>query len=257
MTSIRRALVTGASSGIGTEFARALAARGCDVVLVARRAARLTSLAACLEHTYGVRAETLTADLADPIDLAVVEARLADVERPVDLLVNNAGIGDDGPRTGHPADDQEQLTRVNVLAPLRLACAIAPELAARGRGGVINVASLAAMLPGQPGGGAYAASKAFLIAYSESLSAELKRHDVRVTVVCPGFVRTELTRELQAMSPPSLIWVSAERVVADALRGFAARRPLVVPGAQYKAADVALRLLPRSVIRMLLAVGAS
>lgn len=255
MGTIRSALVTGASSGLGAEFARALAARGCDVVLVARRADRLQRLAAKLTDDYRVGAEVLAADLADPGGLAEVEARLAAPDRPIDLLVNNAGTGDGGPPSEMPADEQERVVRLNVIAPVRLARALAPGLLARGRGGVINVASLTAMLPGQPDGGAYAASKAFLASYGESLAADLAGRGPRVTTVCPGYARTEMTAGLQERGLPAVAWVPVERVVADTLRAFAAGRPLVVPGAQYKTADALLRLLPRPVLRAVLRRG--
>ena len=257
MGLIRNALVTGASSGIGAEFGRALAARGCDVVLVARRADRLKGLAAKLSTDYGVRAGVLVADLADPGGLAEVEARLARTDPPIDLLVNNAGVGDGGPATETTADDQERVVRLNVIAPMRLTRAIAPGLLERGRGGVINVASLTAMLPGEPDGGAYAASKAFLTSYGESLAAEFAGRGPLVTTVCPGWARTEMTAGLQERGLPSVAWVPVERVVADTLRAFAAGRPLVVPGVQYKTADVLLRLLPRPVLRVALRRGAA
>lgn len=249
MGSIRTALVTGASSGIGEEFARALAARGCDLVLVARREDRLKDLADRLAGAYGTRTETLAADLADADGLAAAETRLADAARPVDLLVNNAGMGEGGPLTEQSADVQEKVAGLNVIAPVRLTRALLPGLLERGRGGVINVASLSGMLPGQPDGGMYAASKAFLASYGQSVAIELGSHGLRATTVCPGFVRTELTRGLQDRRPPSIVWVPVERVVADTLRAFAARRPLVVPGVQYKLADAAIRLLPRPALR--------
>jgi len=170
--------------------------------------------------------------------------------------VNNAGMGENGALAEQSADDQETVTRLNVIAPMRLTRALVPGLLARRRGGVINVASEAAMLPGQPGGGVYAASKAFLASYGESLAAELRPHGLRATTVCPGFVRTEMTRGLQDQAPPSIVWVPVERVVAATLRAFAAGRPLVVPGAQYKLADAAVRLLPRPLLRAALRRGA-
>ena len=256
MALIRSALVTGASSGIGAEFARALAARGCDVTLVARRVERLDALAVKLAGDYGVRADVHAADLADPGALAEVEARLAG-DPPIDLLVNNAGMGDGGTSAEMPADDQERVVRLNVIAPVRLARAIAPGLLDRGCGGVINVSSLTAMLPGQPDGGAYAASKAFLVSYGESLAAEFAGRGPRVTTVCPGWARTEMTAGLQERGLPAVAWVPVERVVAGALRAFAAGRRLVVPGGQYKAADALLRLLPRPALRAVLRRGAA
>jgi hypothetical protein len=249
MGLIRTALVTGASSGFGEEFARALAARGCAVVLVARREERLKELAARLAEAYGTRTEVHAADLSDPVELAGVERRLADPGHPVDLLVNNAGMGESGPLAEQSADDQERVVRLNVIAPIRLTRAVAPGLLERGRGGVINVASAAAMLPGQPDGGVYSASKAFLGSYGESLAAEFAARGLRSTTVWPGFSRTDMTGGLQDQSPPSITWVSVERVVADTLRAFAAGRPRAVPGAQYKLADVLTRLLPLPLLR--------
>lgn len=248
MAGIRRALVTGASSGIGDAFARALAARGCDLVLVARRGDRLEKLAADL-GPQGVMAEVLPADLAEADGQEAVARRLRDAEAPVDLLVNNAGLGLTGAFAGNDPAAIDRVVAVNMTAVVRLTHAALPGMIARRRGGVINVGSVAGLLPGAPNFATYAASKAFVRTFTEGVAAETRRTGVRVTCVLPGYVRTEMTTDLQERGMPGPAWVSRERVVAEALRALAAGRPMVVPGAQYKTVDGLLRLLPRTLVR--------
>lgn len=253
-TTWSRALVTGASSGIGEAFARRLAADGTDLVLVARRAGRLHALAAQLAP---VAVEVLVADLGDPADLARVEARLADTERPVDLLVNNAGFATSGSFADLPADGEELEVRVNVVAPLRLARAALPGMRARGRGGVVNVASLAAYQP-YPYGATYGATKAFLASFSQALSEELRGSGVRVLALCPGFTRTEFqqTAGVGTRGIPGRLWLSADRVAAAGLRALSSGRALTVPGAVNAAAAAVSKALPAAVTRRAVAAGA-
>jgi short-subunit dehydrogenase len=250
MERLARALVTGASSGLGVEFARQLAGRGCSVVLVARRAEPMEELARELRSQYDVDAEVLAADLADAAQLGAVERRLADPERPVNLLVNNAGVGSGGTLEEVSADEQERQLRVNTVAPVRLVRAALPRMIEQRHGGVINVASMAASIPATPGSALYGAAKAFLRSYSEGLAAEVRGHGIRVVGVQPGFVRTAMTEGLQRTDPPSVVWVRADRVVAESLRALAAGRVSVVPGFQYKAADAVAQVLPRSLLRL-------
>lgn len=246
MAHFRTALITGASAGIGAAFARELASRGSDVVLVARRTEALEELAGNLARAHGVRTEVLTADLSGDAGIAAVEQRLADAERPVDLLVNNAGIGAGGRFADQPTEVLERVTTINVLAVVRLAHAAMAAMTGRGGGGIVNLGSVAGMVPSAPGNAIYSASKAFVNSFGASLAAEGRGSGVRVTTVCPGYVRTDMTTGLQERGMPGIAWVPVERVVADALTGLAARRPLVVSGPQYKAADVALRFAPRN-----------
>ncbi|WP_017623692.1 SDR family NAD(P)-dependent oxidoreductase [Nocardiopsis chromatogenes] len=262
----RTALVTGASSGIGEQFARDLAERGYALVLVARRADRLGALAAELADRFGTEAEVLPADLGAPDGTAAVEERLrADGTggpdgtggaAPVDLLVNNAGRGDGGAFAEQDPDDVEHMLDVNVRAVLRLARAVLPvQIARRERGerdrpmGIINVSSMAGEMTVNPGGSVYSATKKFVTLWSESVAVEAAPHDVHVTAVLPGFVRTDMTRAVQEGGTPDAAFVPKERITRDALRAWAAGRASVVPGAQYKVADGLLRAIPRTLYK--------
>ncbi|GAA1074407.1 SDR family NAD(P)-dependent oxidoreductase [Nocardiopsis composta] len=256
----RTALVTGASTGIGEQFARDLAERGYALVLVARRAEQLKRLAGELADRYGVRTEALPADLGTPEGVRAVAERLAadggGDRAPIDLLVNNAGRGDGGVFAEQDPDDVDAMIDLNVRAVLRLARAVLPvqiaRRAAEGPGrplGVINVSSLAGEIPVNPGGSVYGAAKSFVTRWSESVAAEAAPHGVHVTAVLPGYVRTDMTRGLQESGLPDLAFVPKEQVVRGALRAWAAGRTSVVPGAQYRTADGLLRAIPRSLFR--------
>jgi uncharacterized protein len=183
-----RALITGASSGIGEALARELAARHVDLVLVARSADRLAELADELHRAHDVDVELLPADLTDDDGLQAVEARLRQVDAPIDLLVNNAGVGQVGDFVDLDVDGAQQQIELNILAPVRLAHAALPGLRDRG-GGILNVSSISANQP-VPRMATYAATKAFLTSWSESLHEELRGSGVHVTALAPGFTRT-------------------------------------------------------------------
>jgi short-subunit dehydrogenase len=244
----RRALVTGASAGIGNAFARELAGGGCDLVLVARGRDRLSILAGDLVARHGVEAEVLVADLGRPEQLATVEGRLLDSDRPVDLLVNNAGgqaairrfVDEDGDAAGSVA-------MVNAFAVHRLTHAALVAMTSRGWGHVVQVSAGVAFYP-VPGAATYAASKAFVTSFSEAVDRELAGTGVGVTVVCPGFTRTAAPGRLGFTEGPvpRLLWADAEQVVAAALRGAARRRSVVSPRLVDAAGAAALRHLPRS-----------
>ncbi|MFI6520166.1 SDR family NAD(P)-dependent oxidoreductase [Spirillospora sp. NPDC050679] len=236
----RTALVTGASSGIGESFARLLAARGADLVIVARRAALLDGLARELVERYRVAVEVVAADLTDPAQRGEVEARLR--AEPVELLVNNAGYGAFGAFADLGIDDQLREVELNVTALMRLTHAALPGMLARRRGGVLNVASMAGFAP-SPGSAAYGATKAYVTAFSESLHAEVAARGVHVTALCPGFTRTE--DDGQA----NLLWLRRADVARAGLDAVSAGRALCVPGAQYKAALPALKIMPRTFLR--------
>ena len=221
-----RGLVTGASEGIGEAFARELASRGTDVVLVARRRERLERLAAELTAEHGVDIEVLPADLTEPGALARVEARIEAGAQPIDLLVNNAGgASQQGPFLEL---DREQLDRdayLNSLALLKLTHAAAGAMASRGHGNVVNVSAGVAFYP-LPGAAAYGASKAFVNSLSEALDYELRRSGVRVTAVCPGFTRTDAQRRigLNVDRIPAVLWMEPRQVAVAALRAAARGR---------------------------------
>lgn len=236
----RTALVTGASSGIGESFARLLAARGTDLVIVARRADLLDGLARELVERYRVAVEVMAADLTDPRQRGEVERRLR--EEPVELLVNNAGYGAFGAFAELDLDDQLREIELNVTALVRLTHAALPGMLRRGRGGVLNVASMAGFAP-SPGSATYGATKAYVASFSESLHAEVIGKGVNVTALCPGFTRTSDDGEA------NLLWLRRDDVARAGLDAVAAGRALCVPGAQYKAALPALKIMPRTVLR--------
>jgi short-subunit dehydrogenase len=228
----RRALVTGASEGIGEAFARDLATRGCDLVLVARRHDQLQSLAGEL-GAAGVEAEPLAADLTKPRMLAVVESRLKANERPIDLLVNNAGGARQyGPFLELDPDVLTDDAYLNALTVLRLTRAAAGAMASRGGGSIVNVSAGVAFYP-LPGAAAYGASKAFVNSLTEALSYELRASGVGVTAVCPGFTRTGAQRRLgmNVASIPRPLWMQPSEVASAALRAAERGRTIHSPGA--------------------------
>jgi short-subunit dehydrogenase len=227
-----RALVTGASSGIGAAFARRLAAAGTDVVLVARRVERLEDLAAEVASRHGVEAEVVRADLSDPLQVHNVAARLADLDRPVDLLVNNAGGHRRiAPFIEHETDHVVAEAGVNAFAVLELTHVAAREMVRRGRGTIIQVSAGTAFYPA-PKSATYGASKVFVNSLSEAVAFELRDTPVGITVVCPGYTRTESPARLGFTEDnvPRVLWKDPERVVEVALRAAIRRRRIVQPG---------------------------
>jgi len=230
------ALVTGATAGIGASFARALAGRGYDLVLVARDEARLRAM------DLG---EVLAADLADDKGCALVEERCA---QGVDLLVNNAGIGTRGAFDAVAVEHEEQMLRVNVRAVMRLTHAALPPMVARGSGAILNVSSVAGFAPGARGA-TYSASKAWVTNFSESLHLQYADRGVQVMALAPGFTRTEFhdRAEMDVSGIPERLWLQADRVVADALADLDRGKALSVPGLQYKAVVAGSRVIPTGV----------
>ncbi|HVE62452.1 MAG TPA: SDR family oxidoreductase [Mycobacteriales bacterium] len=240
-------LVTGASSGIGAEFARQLAGRGHDLVIVARDAARLDTLAKELRERCRVEVTVLPADLTDETQRLVVEHRLRE---GVDLLVNNAGFGNHGNFADLDVEAEDAEVRLNVLAVVRLTHAAVQPMLERRRGAVVNVSSVAGLVPGLPNA-TYGASKAFVTAFSESLHEQLRDRGVRVMALCPGYTHTEFHARagIDTSGSPDRMWLSAEQVVRDGLSDLAAGKAVSVPGAAYKAIAVVTRLAPRSLTR--------
>jgi short-subunit dehydrogenase len=246
----RVALVTGASSGIGAVFARQLATQGYNLILVARRADRLAQMASKLESGNGIRVEVLPADLVLDADLAKVESRITG-ESHLELLVNNAGFGVLGNFFQSEREPQDRMHRLHVLATLRLTHAALPGMVARGRGGIVNVSSVAAFATA-PGGVSYSATKAWMNSFSEGLALELKcaGSPVRVQALCPGFTITDFheAANIDRKTIPESWWMSAEDVVAASLKGLESGKTVVVPGLLYKAVVLLTKLLPRALL---------
>jgi uncharacterized protein len=230
------ALITGASSGIGEEFARQLAARGHGVFLVARREDRLRALADDLQRLHGIRAEVAAADLQDPAAVEALPGRVAEHGLDVELLVNNAGFTTVGDVHENP-DRQLGMVRVNIEALVALTSAWLPGMVERGRGAVIQVASVASFQP-IPVQAVYAATKAFVRSFSEAVSAELKGTGVAMTALCPGPVETEFVEAggFKNESPgPSFIWSTAEEVAKAGIEGADKGKRVVIPGVANRA----------------------
>lgn len=249
------ALVTGASAGIGAAIARELAARGNNLVVVARDTARLDTLARELMASYGGEVEVLGADLIDSSQLAKVEARVADPERPLDVLVNNAGFGTAGDFATLDVEREESEIRLNVVALVRLTRAALEPMLARGHGAILNVASLAAYQP-TAHMAVYGATKAFVSSFTQAVHEEVRGTGVHVTVLCPGFTRTEFQERSGATASrlPDMAWQDAAEVARAGLDALARNSPVAVPGAMNKVAAVMADMTPTVVTRRVAAL---
>ncbi|UTX54488.1 SDR family NAD(P)-dependent oxidoreductase [Leucobacter aridicollis] len=250
-----RALITGASAGLGTEFARQLAARQVDLVLVARDITRLERLAHVLRGRYGVDVEVIAADLTVPASLDAVAARLADTERPVDILINNAGFGVYESFETSSLTDERRLHELLSWAPLRLAHAAVPGMLTRGQGWILNVASAAALMPS----GTYGAAKSAVVSLSRSLHARYRARGVRVTALCPGLVATEFHERMgedHLPALPRIAWADAGRVVSDGLRAVYSGKPMRVSDWRYRLARPLISVLPDRLLERLGSTGA-
>ncbi|MFJ2739068.1 SDR family NAD(P)-dependent oxidoreductase [Streptomyces sp. NPDC087440] len=240
------ALITGATAGIGSAFARRLASDGHNLVVVARNTERLQKQATELHDKHAVEVEVLTADLATDEGIAAVEARLADRTHPVDLLVNNAGFGNKGEFLEVPMADELTMLKVHCEAVLRLTSAAVTGMKERGRGGVVNVASVAAFVPR----GTYGASKAWVVQFTQGAAKDLAGSGVRLMALCPGFVRTEF-HERAGMGTdniPSWMWLDADKLVAEALKDMARGKALSIPDPRYKALMGVVKVAPRGLL---------
>lgn len=245
------ALVTGASSGIGEAFARQLASEGFDLILVARRQPLLEALAVELSEQHSIAVQVIAADLAQPVACQQLLEQLAD--REVSLLVSNAGFGLKGDFAGDELDRIQAMVQTNAMTPLILTHALLPEMARRGRGGVILTGSIEGEA-GFPWSTAYAATKAFVHSLGGGLWKEYRGHGVDVLVLSPGSTDTDAPR-LQGISDDQLLGVmSPERVAAEALQAIG-KKPLHIPGWHNRAFVGLLRLLPRSWALHLAGIG--
>ena len=248
------ALITGASSGLGREFARQLAGCARSLVLVARREQRLSELRGELtQHHPNLVVHIRETDLADLAQLKELVAWLEREKINVDLLINNAGLGDTGAFATSDLKRNEQMMLVNMVALTSLTRHLVPQMIARKRGGILNVSSSAGFLP-IPGFAVYAATKAYVTSFSEALRAELRGAGVSVCALCPGPVHTEfqeVAKRLggQSESGPEFVHVSVEQVVHDALAALEADRPLVIPGLAMKLGMFLVRITPMSILR--------
>jgi short-subunit dehydrogenase len=254
--SRRTVLITGASSGIGEAFANLFAAEGFDLVITARRADRLRAVADRLQHQHGCRVEVMTDDLSDPAAPARLCAAIASRGLVIDVLVNNAGYGIPGSYLSSPWARHGALLQVMVVALAELTHRLLPGMIERGYGRIINVASLAALVPAPAGHTVYAACKSFVVKFSESLGNEVFPSGVHVTAVCPGFTFSEFhdvtgTRATVKHLPPWL-WMDAPAVARESFLAVMAGTPVHVTGRINRLIAVLGRVLPQ---RLLVAVG--
>jgi short-subunit dehydrogenase len=248
------ALVTGASAGIGAAIARELAARGHNLVLVARRKKKLDELARELSDEHGVRAETLSCDLGKPAPRGRLKKQVADLGLEVEILINNAGFATNGPF--HESATARELEQVRVLveAPVALTSEFSPGMVERGRGAILNVSSVAAMQP-LPYSAGYSAAKAYILTFSEAIHEELKGRGVTVTALCPGPVSTDFWEiagwevaggQSFEKTAPGVAWISPADAARAGIQGLASGRRVVVPGLPMRAAMLASRYIPNA-----------
>jgi short-subunit dehydrogenase len=245
----RLALITGASAGIGAAFARLYATHGYDVALSARRVERLRELADDIRLRSGVEVLVCPADLADPAAPEAILAEIAAQGRAVDALVNNAGYGVPGAYANTPWEEQGAFLQVMTVAPCELAHRVLPGMLERRFGRIVNVASLAGLMPGGPGATLYAAAKAFLVRFTQSLHLETSGTGVHVSALCPGFTYSEFhdvtgTRAEVTEATPSWLWLGADEVAAAGYEAAEANRALCVTGAPNKAVAAFAKLVP-------------
>jgi short-subunit dehydrogenase len=250
-----RALITGASAGIGREFARQLANGARSLILVARREQKLNELRDDLKQRHpNLTVHTRKTDLANLVQLKELIAWLDCEEVEVDLLINNAGLGDLGPfATSDPARN-DQMTLVNMVALTSLTRHLLPQMIARKHGGILNVSSSAGFLP-IPEFAVYAATKAYVTSFSEALRAELRETGVSVCTLCPGPVHTDFQEVAkrpggQREPGPEFVYVPVEKVVRNALTALESDRPLIIPGLAMKIGMFLVRLTPMPILRL-------
>ncbi|PWH05005.1 short-chain dehydrogenase [Brachybacterium endophyticum] len=248
-------LITGASAGLGAQYARALARRGERLVLVARRAEALEELSVELARLGAAAVETLPADLSQDDGVASVVGRLTDQERPVSTLINNAGFGLPLAFERNDIEDEVRHLRLHDEVPMRLMHAVLPLMLERGEGRILNIASVAAFTPRST----YAASKGWLVSFSRWANARYRPRGVTVTAVCPGFTHTEFHARMGLAKGkegiPGWMWLDAPRVVEESLRDVARGVAVSVPSRRYRAIVAASRFLPAGLLGRVAARG--
>lgn len=247
-TPRRRALITGASAGIGVEFAHQLATRGCDLVLTARREDRLQALAADLRARHGIDVQVIADDLADPEAPTRIVAAATANGHVIDILINNAGYGVPGRYDKVDWTTHARFMQVLVTAPLQLCHLLLPAMRERGYGRIVNVASLAGLVPATPGNTLYGPAKAFLMRVSQALATENRAHGIHVCALCPGFTRSEFHDVSQARGLvsklPGWMWSASTDVVRQGLDAVEKGRVVCVPGRANRAIKTLMDLLP-------------
>jgi len=250
-TVIRSALITGASAGIGAEFARQLAAQGVNLILVARRKEKLEALASEFVKNYAIAVDILPADLSKSEEVALVESKIS-TTADLDLLVNNAGYGGTSGFSSGDVNPHLNMLQVHVVASVRLSHKVLPSMIANKRGWIINVASVAAFWP--YGSVLYSATKAFLVTFSQSLSFSLRGTGVRVQALCPGFTYSEFHDVIgfNRKLVPKFLWMPAKSVVSASLKALSHEPVVVIPGLHYRLI-VALARFPliSSIVRVI------
>jgi hypothetical protein len=241
------ALITGATAGIGAQYARLLAKEGFDLILVARNKNRLASTAKSLNKEFGVKVEVLPADLTKPVQLEKVRKRLSDSRKPIEVLINNAGFGINKSFLVSDLSDEQGLLDVLVTAPMRLTHAVLPIMKERNSGTIVNVSSVASWIAG----GSYSAAKSYLTVLTESLHTELRPTKVKISALCPGFTRTEFHERgrMKMNGLPNFMWLSAETVVNKSWRDVNAGKVISIPGWQYLILSSISRFGPRPMVR--------
>jgi short-subunit dehydrogenase len=241
------ALITGATAGIGAQYARLLAKEGFDLILVARNKNRLASTAKSLNKEFGVKVEVLPADLTKPVQLEKVRKRLSDSRKPIEVLINNAGFGINKSFLVSDLSDEQGLLDVLVTAPMRLTHAVLPIMKERNSGTIVNVSSVASWIAG----GSYSAAKSYLTVLTESLHTELRPTKIKISALCPGFTRTEFHERgrMKMNGLPNFMWLSAEEVVSKSWRDVNAGKVISIPGWQYLILSSISRFGPRPMVR--------
>ncbi len=239
------AFITGASSGIGAEFARQLARKGFSLTLVARRIQKLESVATELRSQFGAKIKIFPADLSNPTDLLRVEGEILG-DPSITLLINNAGFGSANDFTKVSLEKHLAMLRVHVEVPTRLSYAALPAMIKKKSGGIINVASVAAFIP-SGGSVNYGSTKSYLVFFSQALNEEIRGTGVHIQALCPGFTITEFHDALDYVTinarerVPKWAWMASEDVVRKSLNDFARRKVLCIPGVHYKIISILLR----------------